>query len=138
MELYEDGRPTSLNDIPPEVFRHCILTTDSIHGNKDEEESATEDGKKKRKNNSYFTSKELFMFRGVCGSWLDAVRVTWCRVVKDEILEQVQSLEFLYEKKMLLSYSLIINTFSSLNFNSVVRDIVGEGDTRGLIICLIC
>lgn len=104
MELYEDDKPRSLNDLPPEVFRFCILTTESIHGHDGEDDPKDGEDKKIRKNISYFTSKELFMFRGVCGSWLDAVRLTWCKVVKDEILEQVQSLEFLYEKKMLLSY----------------------------------
>jgi len=104
MESYEDNKPRSLNDIPTEVFRFCILTTDSVQDGSETESSITEGSKKKKNNHSYFTSKELFMFRGVCGAWLDSVRMTWCKVVKDEILDQVQSLEFMYEKKMLLSY----------------------------------
>lgn len=98
------SRPNSVNDLPDEILRYCILTTDSVNDEEAATEENSESPKKKSNAHSYFTSKELFMFRGVCGRWLDSVRVTWCKVVKDEILEQVQSLEFLYEKKMLLSY----------------------------------
>lgn len=145
--------PTSLNDLPVELFRSCILTTnyESVSNSKSEEiiSEGTKKPKKSATGNSYFTSKELFMLRGVCGKWLDSVRITWCQIVKDEILDQVQSLDLLYEKettsqlmefkvKYLTSYAGLLNQyFINLNFNEVVHDIVASGDARGLIIVLI-
>lgn len=146
-------RPTSLNDLPVELFRSCILTTNyESMTNSTPDEIISEGAKKPKKHatgNSYFTSKELFMLRGVCGKWLDSVRITWCQIVKDEILDQVQSLDLLYEKettsqlmefkvKYLTSYAGLLNQyFINLNFNEVVHDIVASADARGLIIVLI-
>ena len=45
------------------------------------------------------TSRELFRVRGVCSDWSDQVKGIWCQVVKDEMLEQVHSLDLLYEKE---------------------------------------
>ena len=103
----------------------------------------------KRSSNSYFTSKELFMLRGVWGKWLDAVRITWWQIVKDEILDQVQSLDLLYEKettnqlmefkiKYLSSYAgLLQQYFVNINCSEVVNDIVNSRDERALIVILI-
>lgn len=46
-----------------------------------------------------FTSKELFKLRLVCGEWNDLIKTIWCQVVKEEMLEQVQNLDLLYEKE---------------------------------------
>jgi len=73
-------------------------------------------------------SKELFKLRAVCGAWSDSVKAIWCQVVKDEMLEQVHSLDLLYEKettakllefklKYLVSYAnLMRNYFVNMNF----------------------
>lgn len=88
------------------------------------------------------------MFRGVCGKWLDAVRITWWQIVKDEILDQVQSLDLLYERetttqmmefkvKYLSSYaSLLQQYFMSLNCTDMANDIVRSGDVRSLFVVL--
>jgi hypothetical protein len=34
-------------------------------------------------------SRELFRIRPVCTEWSDLIKVIWCQVVKDEMLEQV-------------------------------------------------
>lgn len=77
------------------------------------------------------------------------MRITWCQIVKDEILEQVQSLDLLYEKetttqlmefkvKYLTSYAALLRQyFVNLNFTEIVNDVVNGGDTRGLVILLI-
>lgn len=44
-------------------------------------------------------SRELFRIRQVCTEWSDLIKVIWCQVVKDEMLEQVQNLDLLYEKE---------------------------------------
>jgi hypothetical protein len=44
-------------------------------------------------------SRELFRIRQVCPEWSDLIKVIWCQVVKDEMLEQVQNLDLLYEKE---------------------------------------
>lgn len=46
-----------------------------------------------------FTSKELFQLRLVCSEWNDLIKTIWCQVVKEEMLEQVQNLDLLYEKE---------------------------------------
>lgn len=147
MESTEFDRPTSINDLPVDLFRSCILTSNYKSPILPEDDEKHQ--KKKSSSNSWFTSKELFMLRGVCGRWLDSVRITWCQIVKDEILDQVQSLDLLYEKetttqlmefkvKYLTSYATLLNQyFINLNFREVVHDIVSSGDTRGLIIILI-
>lgn len=103
MESSSYDRPTSINDLPTDLFMSCILTTnyesDRNQAQDKEEGPSIDKTSKKRSSNSYFTSKELFLLRGVCGKWLDAVRITWCQIVKDEILDQVQSLDLLYEKE---------------------------------------
>lgn len=75
-----------------------------------------------------FSSRELFKLRGVCGIFSDHVKTVWCSVVKTEMLEQVQSLDLLYEKettgkllefklKYLVSYAeLMRNYFIHMNF----------------------
>lgn len=45
------------------------------------------------------TSRELFRIRQVCTEWNELVKTIWCQVVKDEMLEQVQNLDLLYEKE---------------------------------------
>jgi hypothetical protein len=46
-----------------------------------------------------FTSKELFKLRQVSTEWNDMIKTIWCQVVKEEMLEQVQNLDLLYEKE---------------------------------------
>lgn len=48
---------------------------------------------------SLFTSRELFVLRGICGEFSDMTKQVWCQVVKFEMLQQVQSLDLLYEKE---------------------------------------
>ena len=81
---------------------------------------------------SLFTSKELFVLRAVCGDFSDRVKQVWCQVVKFEMLQQVQSLDLLYEKettgkllefklKYLVSYAqLMRNYFMHMNFVDMV------------------
>jgi hypothetical protein len=35
----------------------------------------------------FFSSRELFKLRGVCGEWSDAIKSVWCLTVKEEMLE---------------------------------------------------
>jgi hypothetical protein len=67
----------------------------------------------------YFNSRDLFGLRAVCSEWQDIIKLVWCQVVKDEMLEQVHSLDLLYEKettaklmefkvKYLLSYAALM------------------------------
>ena len=67
-------------------------------------------------------SKELFRLRQVCTEWSDLIKVIWCQVVKDEMLEQVQNLDLLYEKetttkllefklKYLISYAQLMRNY---------------------------
>ena len=71
---------------------------------------------------SLFTAKELFKIRGVCGEWSDSIKAIWCQVVKDEMMEQVHSLDLLYEKettakllefkiKYLVSYAALMRNY---------------------------
>ena len=46
-----------------------------------------------------FNSRELFKLRQVSTEWNDLIKVIWCQVVKEEMLEQVQNLDLLYEKE---------------------------------------
>ena len=89
------------------------------------------------------TSRELFRIRGVCADWSDTVKGIWCQVVKDEMLEQVHSLDLLYEKettakllefklKYLVSYAtLMSNYFSHMNFVDIVAELLSLNDPRG-------
>ena len=79
-----------------------------------------------------FTSRDLFKLRQVCSEWNDLVKTIWCQVVKEEMLEQVQNLDLLYEKettskmlefklKYLVSYAqLMRNYFLNMNFPDIV------------------
>ncbi len=100
MELMQ--KPTHITDIPSVVFQTNVL--------------------------SMFTSREMFLLRGVCAEWSDCIKVIWCQVVKEEMLEQVHSLDLLYEKettaklmefkiKYLCSYATLMrNYFLHMNF----------------------
>ncbi len=35
----------------------------------------------------WFSSKELFKLRQVCGEWSDNIKSVWCHTVKEEMLE---------------------------------------------------
>ena len=88
------------------------------------------------------TSRELFRVRGVCSDWSDQIKGIWCQVVKDEMLEQVHSLDLLYEKettakllefklKYLVSYATLMqNYFSHMNFNDIVGELIALEDPR--------
>lgn len=90
------------------------------------------------------TSRELFRIRGVCSGWSDTVKGIWCQVVKDEMLEQVHSLDLLYEKettakllefklKYLVSYATLMNNyFSHMNFVDIVAELQALEDPRGV------
>ena len=81
---------------------------------------------------NYFNSKDLFILRGVCGDWSDSIKLIWCHIVKEEMLEQVQSLDLLYEKettakllefkiRYLVSYATLMrNYFLHMNFEEIV------------------
>lgn len=102
---------------------------------------------------TYFTSRELFYLRGVCGDWSDSIKLIWCHIVKEEMLEQVQSLDLLYEKettakllefkiRYLVSYATLMrNYFLHMNFEEIVQDLFYRDDLRGkqilLIACMI-
>ena len=95
------------------------------------------------------TSRDLFKIRGVCSDWSDQVKGIWCQVVKDEMLEQVHSLDLLYEKettakllefklKYLVSYAnLMSNYFSHMNFNDIVGELMSLNDSRANNLMLI-
>jgi len=88
------------------------------------------------------SSRELFKIRGVCADWSDQVKGVWCQVVKDEMLEQVHSLDLLYEKettakllefklKYLVSYAHLMNNyFSHMNFQDITAQLMSLGDAR--------
>lgn len=89
----------------------------------------------------------------MCSEWADSVKVVWCQVVKEEMLEQVHSLDLLYEKettakllefkiKYLVSYATLMrNYFIHMNFEEIVQDLFHREDQRGkqilLIACMI-
>lgn len=89
-----------------------------------------------------FSSKDLFRLRGVCGQFSDNIKASWCSIVKLEMLEQVQSLDLLYEKettskllefklKYLVSYAeLMRNYFVHMNFADIVSELKATGDVR--------
>ena len=70
------------------------------------------------------------------------MKAIWCSVVKMEMLEQVQSLDLLYEKettgkllefklKYLVSYSeLMRNYFVHMNFQDILNELKGTDDIR--------
>jgi hypothetical protein len=84
----------------------------------------------------YFNSKDLFKMRAVCGEWSDAIKTVWCLTVKEEMLEQVHSLDLLYERettskllefklKYLVSYATLMrNYFLHMNFSDIVQDLM--------------
>ena len=94
-------------------------------------------------------SRELFKLRGVCADWCDQVKGIWCQVVKDEMLEQVHSLDLLYEKettakllefklKYLVSYATLMqNYFSHMNFEDIVAELMSLNDERANKLMLI-
>jgi hypothetical protein len=87
---------------------------------------------------AHFNSLELFKLRGVCGDWSDAVKQVWCQTVKEEMLEQVHSLDLLYERettskllefklKYLVSYATLMrNYFLHMNFENMVHDLMNN------------
>jgi hypothetical protein len=99
---------------------------------------------------SLFTSQELFKIRAVNGAMSDHIKTIWCSVVKHEMLEQVQSLDLLYEKettgkllefklKYLVSYAeLMRNYFIHMNFHDIVNELVQRQDLRTRQLLLIC
>jgi len=99
---------------------------------------------------SLFTSNELFALRGVCGGFSDMTKQVWCQVVKFEMLQQVQSLDLLYEKettgkllefklKYLVSYAqLMRNYFMHMNFVDMIAALLHTNDVRGRQLMVIC
>ena len=95
------------------------------------------------------TSRELFKVRAVCSDWSDQIKGIWCQVVKDEMLEQVHSLDLLYEKettskllefklKYLVSYATLMqNYFAHMNFEDIVGELISLEDDRGRKLLLI-
>ncbi len=95
------------------------------------------------------TSRELFRIRAVCSDWSDQVKGIWCQVVKDEMLEQVHSLDLLYEKettakllefklKYLVSYATLMNNyFSHMNFTDITNELLQLEDVRAKQLMLI-
>lgn len=47
----------------------------------------------------YFNSLELFRLRIVSKHWKSLIRDIWCNVVKDEMIDQVNSLDLIYERE---------------------------------------
>ena len=45
------------------------------------------------------TARDLFKIRAVYSNWADYIKGSWCEIVKNEMLEQVQSLDLLYKKE---------------------------------------
>jgi hypothetical protein len=88
----------------------------------------------------HFTSIELFTLRAVCGEWSDSIKVIWCHIVKEEMLEQVHSLDLLYERettakllefkiKYLVSYATLMNNyFIHMNFDDIIYDLTARDD----------
>ncbi len=94
-------------------------------------------------------SRELFRLRSVCGHFSDNIKTVWCQVVKDEMMEQVASLDLLYEKettakllefklKYLVSYAqLMHNYFIHMNWAEMVSELLATNDIRGKKLMLI-
>ena len=94
-------------------------------------------------------SRELFRLRSVCGHFSDNIKTVWCQVVKDEMMEQVASLDLLYEKettakllefklKYLVSYAqLMHNYFIHMNWAEMVSELLATNDVRGKKLMLI-
>lgn len=94
-------------------------------------------------------SRELFRIRAVCGQFQDQVKTVWCQVVKDEMLQQVHSLDLLYEKettaklldfklRYLVSYATLMqNYFLHMNFTELVAEFLSKDDIRGRILLMI-
>jgi len=92
----------------------------------------------------------MFKLRGVCGEWSDSIKIIWCQVVKEEMLEQVHSLDLIYEKettaklmefkvKYLVSYATLMrNYFIHMNFDEIVQDLENR-DSKAIIVitCMI-
>ena len=50
----------------------------------------------------YLTSKDLFYYiRPVCTEWSDSMKHTWCNKIKEELIDQVKSIDFVYEKEVI-------------------------------------
>ena len=77
------------------------------------------------------------------------MKLVWCQVVKSEMLQQVHSLDLLYEKettakllefkiKYLVSYATLMrNYFMHMNFDNVKRELLARNDIVGKQIILI-
>jgi hypothetical protein len=49
----------------------------------------------------YLNSKDLFYgVRGACTEWYELMRSVWSGKIKDEMIDQVKSLDFIYEKEL--------------------------------------
>lgn len=95
------------------------------------------------------TSKELFRLRAVCGHFCNTIKGVWCHVVKDEMLDQVTSLDLLYEKettsrllefklKYLISYATLMNNyFVNMNLEEIVGHLISLDDPRGTQLLLV-
>lgn len=82
---------------------------------------------------SFLNSKDLFYsVRGVCTEWQEIMKNVWSSKIKDEMIDQVKSLDFIYEKevytktyefklKYLMNYR---NLLSAYNINANVLTIV--------------
>ena len=84
----------------------------------------------------------MFLLRAVCCDWSDSIKSVWCTIVKDEMLDQVHSLDLLYEKettakllefklKYLVSYAqLMRNYFLHMNFTDLCAELKATDDLR--------
>lgn len=87
----------------------------------------------------YLNSKDLFYgVRGVCTEWYELMRSVWSGKIKDEMIDQVKSLDFIYEKelytktyefkmKFLMNYRNLLSAYhSNANILLIAKSLISE------------
>ncbi len=95
---------------------------------------------------SYLNSKDLFFtVRPVCTEWYDLMKSIWCNKLKEEMIDHVKTIDFLYEKEVLtktyefkLEYlynykNLLMLYNSNLNIISVIGSSFQETDLQEIV-----
>jgi hypothetical protein len=87
----------------------------------------------------YLNSKDLFYgVRGACTEWYELMRSVWSGKIKDEMIDQVKSLDFIYEKelytktyefkmKFLMNYRNLLSAYhSNANILLIAKSLIPE------------
>lgn len=99
---------------------------------------------------SYLNSKELFFsIRPVNTEWSDMMKNLWCNKIKDELVEQVKSIDFIYEKEVisktyefkveyLINYRNLLSIYhSSTNILSIISELFADNTQEEELIRLL-